>query len=60
MLCEKFGDYCLDVSKLVFCGVILAAIMELDINTTWLFIVGTVIVALTAYAGYILYRMSKK
>lgn len=32
MLCEKFGDYCLDVSKLVFGGVILAAIMELDIN----------------------------
>ena len=60
MLCEKFGDYCLDVSKLVFGGVILVAIMELDINTTWLFIVGTVIVALTAYAGYILYRMSKK
>ena len=48
MLCEKFGDYCLDLSKLIFGGVILAAIMQLDINTVWLFVVGTVIVALVA------------
>ena len=48
MLCEKFGDYCLDLSKLIFGGVILAAIMQLDINIVWLFVVGTVIVALTA------------
>ena len=54
MLCAKFGDYCLDLSKLIFGGVILAAIMQLDINIVWLFVVGTVIVALTAYAGYIL------
>ena len=46
MLCEKFGDYCLDLSKLIFGGVILAASMPLDINTVWLFVVGTVIVAL--------------
>lgn len=46
MLCEKFGDYCLDLSKLIFGGVILAAIMQLDINTVWLFVVVTVIVAL--------------
>ena len=46
MLCEKFGDYCLDLSKLIFGGVILAAIMQLDIYTVWLFVVGTVIVAL--------------
>ena len=46
MLCEKFGDYCLDLSKLIFGGVKLAAIMQLDINTVWLFVVGTVIVAL--------------
>ena len=30
MLCENFGDYCLDLSKLIFGGVILAAIMQLD------------------------------
>ena len=46
MLCETFGDYGLDLSKLIFGGVILAAIMQLDINTVWLFVVGTVIVAL--------------
>lgn len=40
MLCEKFGDYCLDLSKLIFGGVILAAIMQLDINIVWLFVVG--------------------
>ena len=51
MLCEKFGDYCLDLSKLIFGGVILAAIMQLDINIVWLFVVGTVIVALTHTPG---------
>ena len=38
MLCEKFGDYCLDLSKLIFGGVILAAIMQLDRDIYWIFL----------------------
>lgn len=29
---EKLGDYCLDISKLVFGGIVLAGVMELDVN----------------------------
>lgn len=59
LLFEKFGDYCLDISKLVFGGVILAAVMQLDINTTWLFVVGGIIVFIMAFAGYVLFRFTK-
>ena len=59
LLFEKFGDYCLDISKLVFGGVILAAVMQLDINTTWLFVIGGIIVCIMAFAGYVLFRIIK-
>lgn len=60
LLFEKFGDYCLDISKLVFGGVILAAVMQLDINTTWWFVIGGIIVCIMAFAGYVLFRIIKK
>ena len=60
LLFEKFGDYCLDIFKLVFGGVILAAVMQLDINTTWLFVIGGIIVCIMAFAGYVLFRIIKK
>lgn len=51
---EKFGDYCLDMSKLIFGGVVLAGIMELDVNPYWLFGIGLFIVILFAIAGFLM------
>lgn len=45
---EKLGDFLLDMAKLVFGGVILAGIMESDVNLYWLFGIGGVI---TIYAS---------
>ena len=41
----EFGKFLVDLAKLVFGGVILAGIMDEDINRTLLFSTGTVIVS---------------
>lgn len=51
---EKFGDYCLDISKLVFGGIVLAGVMELDVNPYLLFGIGLFIVILFAIAGFLM------
>ena len=50
---EKFGDYCLDISKLVFGGIVLAGVMELDVNPYLLFGIGLFII-LFATAGFLM------
>ena len=55
---EEAGKYCLDLSKLVFGGVILVGIMDLSINITALLIVGVVIVAILAYTGFAFLKLS--
>ncbi len=52
-LYDKFSDYALDLSKLVFGGVILAGIMGLNVNTNLLFILGAVTVTILTVTGYI-------
>lgn len=58
ILLGEFGRYCLDLSKLVFGGIILAGIMELDINRLVLFGIGTIIVLLTAVTGFVFIKLS--
>lgn len=52
-LYDKFSDYALDLSKLVFGGVILAGIMGLSVNTNLLFVLGAFSVIVLALLGYI-------
>ena len=51
-LYDKFGDYSLDLSKLVFGGVILAGIMDMSVNTGLLFGLGGVSVIILSLIGY--------
>ncbi|OUO52249.1 hypothetical protein B5F78_12545 [Bacteroides sp. An279] len=53
MMLGELGKYCIDISKLVFGGVVLAGIMKLDVNRALLFGLGTVVVLLTVAAGLI-------
>ena len=48
---QEYGKYCLDMSKLIFGGVILAGIMNLGVNDSILFVVGGIIVAILAFMG---------
>lgn len=60
LVLEKLGDLCFDFAKLIFGGVILAAIMQLEINTAWLFTIGFVFVLLAVVFGCILFVLSNK
>ena len=58
MMFGEIGKYCLDISKLVFGGVILAGIMNLDVNYYALFIFGSLSVLLMAVAGFVCINFS--
>jgi hypothetical protein len=58
---EKAGDLIIDVAKLIIGGVILGAIM-LDrdsMNTTKLYIIGSIVSIIFIVAGFLLYRINK-
>lgn len=52
-LFAELGKYSMDISKLVFGGVILAGIMRLDVNKIALFGLGVLVVIATLVAGLI-------
>lgn len=52
-LYDKFSDYTLDLSKLVFGGVILAGIMGLSVNPNVLFGLGAISVVILTMAGFV-------
>ena len=53
LMMQEYGKYCLDMSKLIFGGVILAGIMNLGVDDFFLFGVGGVLVALFASMGFV-------
>lgn len=58
-LIEEGEKYCLDVSKLIFGGVILAGIMKQDIKDyISLFIMGSVVFVILLLAGFKLLSIS--
>lgn len=57
-MAKETGVYCLDISKLVFGGVVLAGVMDLGIDRYWLFGLGSLIVLITALTGLALLGLS--
>ena len=56
---QELGKYCLDISKLIFGGVILAGIMNLGVEGYYLFGVGGALVAFFAVIGFTFYSKSR-
>ena len=50
-LFAEIGKYCTDISKLVFGGIILAGLMDLEINRLALILSGLAVVVILAVAG---------
>ncbi len=50
---QELGKYSLDMSKLIFGGVILAGIMNLGVEAIYLFGVGGTLVAFFAVIGFV-------
>ena len=52
---NKLADYLLDISKLVFAGVVLTTILEFDTQSKWTVIaLGVYASAMTALLGFLL------
>jgi len=59
LLQEEGGKYCLDVSKIVFGGIILAGIMKQKIeNYAALFVLGGIVFVILSTAGFLLLSRS--
>ena len=56
----KASDYCLDISKLILGGVVLAAVIDMGINEGALFLIGLVIVISFAAIGFFLYILGNQ
>ena len=58
-LLNEWSKYCLDISKLIFAGVILAGIMKKDIKDyTLLFTIGGLVFIIVLAVGFILLSIS--
>ena len=57
---EETGKYFLDVSKLIFGGVILAGVMNLEMDKFVLFLTGGASVLGSAIFGIILFKIGKE
>jgi len=53
---KELGKYCLDLSKLVFGGAILSAIMKENLPVFWIILVGGLTVAILAISGLLLIK----
>jgi hypothetical protein len=56
---EHLGKYYLDLSKLVFGGAIISAIMKESVSLFWIILFGGTVVAILAIAGFVLIKKSK-
>ena len=59
-IADDAGKFCLDIAKLVFGGVLLASIMQQDINFDSLFLTGLVVVLVFVVFGFYLIKKSKQ
>lgn len=59
LMYQEYGKYFLDMSKLIFGGVILAGIMNLGVNNVLLLGSGFVVVIIFAMIGFSFYNNSK-
>ena len=57
---QESGKYFLDISKLIFGGVILAGIMNLGVDSLYLFGIGESLVVIFAGIGFKFYSKSKQ
>lgn len=59
LMMQESGKYCLDMSKLIFGGVILAGIMNLGVDNVYLLGIGGLIVVFLMIIGFVFYSKSR-
>ena len=56
----KLSDFLLDLAKLIFGGIILTGIIDMDFNKPLLFLTGSIVVAILAIWGFVLFNRGTK
>ena len=56
----KLSDFLLDLAKLIFGGIILTGIIDLQLNKALLFVTGGVVAAILATWGFVLFNRGTK
>ena len=56
----KVSDFLLDLAKLVFGGIILTGIIDLDLEKAWLFSIGAAVAISLAIWGFRVYNRGMK
>lgn len=56
----KVSDFLLDLAKLVFGGIILTGIIDLDLDKVWLFSVGAVVASGLSAWGFSIYKRGQR
>ena len=56
----KASDYCLDISKLILAGVVLAGVVDLNINKSYLLFAGSLVVVIFSMTGFFLYILGNQ
>ncbi|MDR3133255.1 MAG: hypothetical protein LBU42_04445 [Prevotellaceae bacterium] len=56
---EKLGDFFIDIAKLVFGGVVLSIILDLEMNKMIVLSAGIITTASLAWLGFYLYNKKK-
>ena len=59
LMMQESGKYCLDMSKLIFGGVILAGIMNLEVDRIFLLGVGGLLVLFLMMLCFVFYSKSR-
>lgn len=59
-LFAQANKFFVDIAKLVFGGVILAGILKQDVDFWMLISGGAIVMAIMLYAGYLMFKNSKK
>ena len=56
----KVSDFLLDLAKLVFGGIILTGIIDLDLDKVWLFLLGASVATIFIWWGFTIYNRGMK
>ena len=56
----KVSDFLLDMTKLVFAGIILTGIIDLELNKIWLFTIGFIVIFILIASGFYIYNRGLK
>ncbi|MBO6287985.1 MAG: ABC transporter permease [Prevotella sp.] len=56
----KASDYSLDISKLILAGVVLAGVVDLNVNKAFLLVSGIAVVFIFALVGFFLYILGNQ